>query len=246
MQIFSKKIKTEKEEKEKERQKKIDKIIEMYDKNKQENNKDDDSKFLGMPFLKRWSKNNYADRFLKCLSPAFAIIGLGAVFWGAGFVLNELSKASSFLRDLTLPTKISGLITTVAFWKVIGIVALSGVAIFIFLTIFSVIKNKLYNFSEYKKYNKNNDYLQEYKQYSMDKYKPKNINNYKNYSVSNKYSYDNYKKNKYNDIYNAEEKPKNSDINFYKNCKDSYPNKKNNNFNNKYSKANFMKNKYKN
>ena len=74
------------------------------------------------------------------MSPAFAIIGVGGLFWGAGFAVNEISKAASFLKDVSLPESFTNIIATTAFWEVVGVVAAVCATVFIIATIYSSVK----------------------------------------------------------------------------------------------------------
>ncbi len=241
MGIFSDSL--SKEKKEKDRQKKIDNMLKIYDKINNQNEKKYGSKMEGISFSKKWLNNRYADNLLKCLSPTIALVGIGTIFWGSGFVVQEISKSSEFLKGLSLPGKITDIITTFSFWRIVGIVALAGVVSFLFLTIFKTIKNTI---KEYREYKRNTAYRnltqQRYKQY--EKYKPisysscchennKIIKNQQNRSI-NKYNYDNSLK--YKNIYNATRRPKNININLCKNIKN-----KQNSLHENYKKLNTLK-----
>ena len=223
MGIFSDSL--SKEKKEKDRQKKIDDMLKIYDKINDQNDKKYGFKMEGISFSKKWLNNKYADNLLKCLFPTIALVGIGTIFWGSGFIVKEISKSSEFLKGLSLPGKITDIITTFSFWRIVGIIAIAGVVSFLFLTIFKTIKNTI---KEYREYKRNTAYRniaqQQYRQYN--EYKPisyscsrennKIIKNQQNRSI-NKYNYDNSLK--YKNIYNAKQRPKNININLCKNIK---------------------------
>ena len=145
--MFSQDAKKEKEEKEKARQKNIDEMLEAYDKQKNATNLEDkkNSSFSvpKISYSNTWVSNKHADRFFKCMSPAFAIVGVGCAFWGIGFAVNEISKVAGFLNDINLPSSITDIIATKAFWEIVGVVAAVCFAVFLIATIFSAVKNKL-------------------------------------------------------------------------------------------------------
>ena len=125
-------LKEEQKQKEKERQKKIDKLIEQYDKaqeskskSKNENKKDKSTeKKAEANFLtKDYSSNPHLNRLIKCMMPVALGVGVGLVFWGGGFLVNELSTMAPALSGLSLNTGITNIIATATFWKVIALIA---------------------------------------------------------------------------------------------------------------------------
>lgn len=147
MIMFSRNAKKEKEEKEKARQEHIDEMLEEYDKQKNiaklEGKKNSSFSVPKISYSKTWVGNEHADRFFKCMSPAFAIVGVGCAFWGIGFAVKEISKIAGFLKNINLPSSITDIIATKAFWEIVGVVAAVCFAVFLIATIFSVVKNKL-------------------------------------------------------------------------------------------------------
>ena len=241
--MFSTDNETEKKKKEEEKKKKIDEMLEEYDKNKKEqlkkdkNDSENELSFPKVSYSNQWVKNDHADTFLKCISPALAIVGVGCVFWAAGFAVNELSKAAYFLKDISLPKYITHMIGTAAFWEVAGIVAAIGVCIFLFLTAFSAIKNNLNEGNRKKINNKENKYIsnQIHKNHSIE---------HKNKTVSSSYEAGN--------AYNqSSKKRQNIKVDIAKTNIDKQDvfgtdNKKNNNFNTAtYDKNTYRKNKAK-
>lgn len=141
--MFSIDLKKEQEKKEQLRQEKVDKMLQEYDNENDKNNKKLGEKKAESGFLGgSWVKNDHANRFLKCMSPAFATIGVGCAFWAAGFVVNEATKIASFLNGIALPEDFTGLISTPAFWKFVGLVAAICAVVFIITTIISVAKSR--------------------------------------------------------------------------------------------------------
>jgi len=123
--MFSIDLEEEKKEKEKKRQKKIDELLKKYDEvqNKQAEEKTKANK-VGDNFLtKNYTSNSHVNKLIKCMIPVALGIGVGCVFWGGGFLVNEISKAAPALSGLSLNTSITNLIATATFWKVIGLIA---------------------------------------------------------------------------------------------------------------------------
>ena len=141
---LEKKQKEDEENKEKERQKKIDKLIEESEKKnsnsaESEGHKVESGSFLGKPFV----KNKYGNLFIKSvLLPVGGVIGIGVAFWGAGFAVGEASKIAPFLSDISLPTSITGILGTVAFWKFVLLVVAVCAFIFVCASVITAIKDR--------------------------------------------------------------------------------------------------------
>ena len=120
-------------------------------------------------YSKPWASNEHFDRFLKCMSPAIAVVCTGGIFWGAGFVVNEISKAASFLKNVSLPESFTNLIATSNFWLVVGIVAAVGFVAFTissaFLSIKKYIKEKGHNTAQMDLNVQQEQYLPYYTQF---------------------------------------------------------------------------------
>lgn len=89
----------------------------------------------------KWFSNPNLNYFAKCMFPFLAIVGVGGIAIGAGWVLGEISKLAPFLSDLKLPESITHIITTAGFWQLAGIVAGCCVLFFAVTIAFGKIKS---------------------------------------------------------------------------------------------------------
>ena len=90
---------------------------------------------------KQWFSNPHLNYFAKCMFPFLAIVGVGGIAIGAGWLIGEISTLAPFLSGLNLPKSITHIIATASFWQLAGIVAGCCFIFFVVTMAFSKVKS---------------------------------------------------------------------------------------------------------